>query len=176
MTWRDRIAAIPVWAWLGVMFLASVALRFVLAHRHPGPWIYDDELIYAALAKSFAATGHFAVRDSPGLQGYGPIYPLLIAPAYRAFPDLAHAYTVAKGINAVVMSAAVLPSYLIARRFLGRPLALLAALLAIALPSMEYTSTIMTENAFYPSSCSARSGCCAPSSGRRSGRSSSRSR
>ena len=150
MSWRARLEAIPVWVWLGALYLASVGFRILLARRHPAPWIYSDELIYAALAKNLAATGHFAVRDIQGLLGYGPLYPALIAPAYRVFTDLAHAYTAAKGINAVVMSAAVFPAYLIARRFLGRWLALLAALLAVAIPSMEYTSTIMTENAFYP--------------------------
>jgi hypothetical protein len=150
VSWRTRLAAVPVWVWLLGVFALSVAFRFVLAHRHPAPWIYDDELIYAALAKSFAASGHFAVRGVSGLQGYGPLYPLTIAPAYRAFTDLAHAYTVAKGINSVVMSAAVFPAYLIARRFLGAWLALFAAVLAVAIPSLEYTSTIMTENLFYP--------------------------
>ncbi len=31
----------------------------------PSPWIFQDELLYSELAKSFAATGHFAVREVP---------------------------------------------------------------------------------------------------------------
>jgi hypothetical protein len=47
------------------------------------------------------------------------------------------------------MSLAAVPVYLIARRVLTAPLALAAAGLALALPSLLYTGTLMTENAFY---------------------------
>ena len=66
------------------------------------------------------------------------------------FTDLAHAYTAAKGINAAMMSAVVFPAYLIARRLVGRWSALFVAVLAVSIPSLEYTTTIMTENLFYP--------------------------
>ena len=49
-----------------------------------------------------------------------------------------------------VMSLAAIPTYLIARRLLPPGLSLLAALLAVALPSLAYTGTLMSENAFYP--------------------------
>jgi hypothetical protein len=42
------------------------------------------------------------------------------------------------------------PAYFLARRVLAEPLALVAAALAVAVPSMVYTATLMTENAFYP--------------------------
>ena len=48
------------------------------------------------------------------------------------------------------MSLAAIPAYLLARRVVPARLALLAAVLAVALPSMVYTATVMTENAFYP--------------------------
>ena len=48
------------------------------------------------------------------------------------------------------MSLAAVPAYLLARRVLPTGLSLLAALLAVAVPSMVYTGTLMTENAFYP--------------------------
>ena len=69
---RARLEAVPVWAWLGALYVVSVVFRIVIARRHPAPWIYDDELIYAALAKNFAATGHFAVRDIGGLWATDP--------------------------------------------------------------------------------------------------------
>jgi len=125
-------------------------VRLALAKPHPAPWIFADELVYSSLAQSVAESGHFAIRDAPGLQGYGPGYPLLIAPAYVIFDDIAHAFAAAKAINAVLMSLAAVPVYLIARRLVSVPLALAAAALALAIPSLIYTSTIMTENAFYP--------------------------
>ena len=47
------------------------------------------------------------------------------------------------------MSLAAIPAYLLARRAPGAALARRAPL-AVALPSLAYTGTLMTENAFYP--------------------------
>ena len=155
---RTWIAAVPAWLWLGALVLASAGIRLALAKPHPAPWIFPDELIYAHLAESFASSGSFAIRDSPGLQGFGPGYPLLIAPAFAVFDDLAHAYAAAKAINALVMSLAAVPVYLIARRLVPVWLALVAATLAVAIPSFLYTGTILTENAFYPAFAAAAFG------------------
>ena len=101
------------------------------------------------------------------------LYPLLLAPAYLLFDSLPDAYAAARTINAVVMSLAAIPAYLIARRLLATGLSLLAALLAVALPSLAYTGTLMSENAFYPSFLLAPGRCCgAPTSRRRSASSS----
>ena len=115
----------------------------------PGPFIFTDELTYSELAKSFAAGGHYLVRDVP-TSGYGVVYPVLISPAYRLFHDLPQAYAAVKVINSVVMSLAAIPAYLLARRMLPTRPSLLAAVLAVALPSLAYTGTVMTENVFYP--------------------------
>jgi len=147
---RRLAAAVPVWVWLAGMVVVSTVVRTALAKRHPAPWIFDDELIYQSLASSFGTTGHFAIRGIRGLMGYGPGYPLLISPAYAVFHDFAHAYAAAKAINSLLMSLAAVPAYYIARRVVSRPLALFAALFAVTIPSMQYTGTIMTENAFYP--------------------------
>jgi hypothetical protein len=140
------------------MILVSAGVRLALAKPHPAPWVFPDELIYSNLAESFAETGRFALRDSPGLQGYSPGYPMVIAPAYAIFHDLAHAFAAAKAINALVMSLAATPVYLIARRLVPVWLALVAAALALAIPSFLYTGTILTENAFYPAFAAAAFG------------------
>ncbi len=113
------------------------------------PFIFVDELIYSELARSFAAGGEFLVRGEPS-GGYGVLYPVLVSPAYVLFDSLPAAYAAVKAINAVLMSLAAVPAYFLARRMLGPGLSLLAALLAVAVPSMVYTGTVMTENAFYP--------------------------
>ena len=141
---------IPAWAWVTVLVVVSAGLRLMLGLRDPSPWIFQDELLYSELAKSFAATGHFAVRETPGVGGFGFVYPALISPAWALFDRVPAAYDAAKAINAVLMSLSAIPVYLIARRVAGTALALLATVLALALPAMIYTSTIMTENAFYP--------------------------
>jgi hypothetical protein len=114
------------------------------------PWIMVDELVYSELAKSFAASGHFEIRGAAAGGSYGFVYPLLISPAYRLFDSVPDAYLAAKAINSVVMSIAAVPAYFLARRVLNQPFALAAAVLSVALPSLVYTGTLMTENAFYP--------------------------
>ncbi|MFL6011402.1 MAG: glycosyltransferase family 4 protein, partial [Gaiellaceae bacterium] len=147
---RSRLARIPPWVWLVALVVFSALFRYGLSRRVVAPWIMVDELIYSELAKSFAAHGHLLIRDAPATSSYGVVYPVLISPAYRIFSSVPDAYVAAKAINSAVMSLAALPAYLLARRVLSTPSALVAAALAVALPSLLYTGNLMTENAFYP--------------------------
>jgi hypothetical protein len=146
---RERAARIPDAAWLTGIVVVSVLGRLWLVHKMPGPYIFVDELIYSELAKSLVETGSFAIRGVP-VHGYSILYPALIAPAYWLFDALPNAYAAAKATNALAMSLAAVPAWLLARRVAGRVLALLAAVIAVAVPSMAYTATIVTENLFYP--------------------------
>jgi len=140
---------VPVWVGLCGVVVVSAAVRIVLVGRSPAPWIMVDELIYSELGKSVASDGRFLVRGVPST-GYGFVYPLLIAPAFRAFGPVPDAYAAAKVINAVVMSTVAIPSYFLARRLLAPWLSVAAAGFAVLIPSMAFTGTLMTENAFYP--------------------------
>lgn len=139
----------PAWASLAVVVVLSAAFRLQLSRDSPAPWIFVDELIYSELAKSLAAGGDLLVRDAP-TAGYGIVYPLLISPAWALFDSVPDAYAAAKAINAVLISLAAVPAYALARRVVGHGFALAAAVLAVAIPSLVYSGTIMTENAFYP--------------------------
>jgi hypothetical protein len=143
------VRAVPVWAWLAGIVVVSAVVRYALGRGIVAPWIMIDELIYSELAKSFAASGHFEIRGEAS-NVYGFVYPVLISPAWAIFTRVPQAYSAAKAINAVVMSAAAVPAYFLARRVLARWYALLAAALTVAVPSMLYTGMLMTENAFYP--------------------------
>ena len=145
----DRLRFVPAWAWLGAIVLASFALRAWLARQMVAPFIMTDELTYSELARSLAAGAGTKVRDLP-VSGYGLVYPLLISPAYIVFHSLVDAYGAVKTIGALTMSLAAIPAYFLARRVVRSALALLAAVLAVAVPSMAYSGTVMTENAFYP--------------------------
>jgi len=146
---RDRIGRVPTWAWLAGIVGASFALRAVLARGMAAPFIMVDELVYSELARSVADGAGFAIREVPA-SGYGVVYPLVLAPAYAVFDSLPTAYGAVKTTNALVMSLAALPAYWIARFVVGRGPALLGAVLAVAIPSLAYTGTVMTENVFYP--------------------------
>ncbi|MCP9486986.1 MAG: glycosyltransferase family 39 protein [Gaiellaceae bacterium MAG52_C11] len=145
----DSLRRVPTWAWLAGIVAGSIVFRAWLGSRMPAPFIFTDELQYQENARSLAAGEGIEVRDEP----YGIVsvlYPLLLAPAYLLFDSLTDAYAAARTINAVVMSLAAIPAFLLARRVLPAGLSLAAALLAVALPSLAYTGTLMSENAFYP--------------------------
>jgi hypothetical protein len=146
---RARALAVPVWAWLGGIVIVSIAVRVALAGKMAAPWIMIDELVYSELAKNLAAHGQFLVRGVPS-RGYGFVYPLLIAPAWKLFGPIPEVYTAAKTINGVLMSLAAIPAYFLARRVLPVKLSLFAAALAVLVPEMLFTGMLMTENAFYP--------------------------
>ena len=119
----DRLRRAPAWAWLAVIVAGSIAFRAWLGSRMPAPFIFTDELHYQENARSLAAGAGIQVRDEPfGIVSV--LYPLLLAPAYLLFDSLPDAYAAARTINAVVMSLAAIPAYLIARRLLpARPVA-----------------------------------------------------
>ncbi len=142
--------AVPAWAWLAGLVALSALFRYALARRSVAPWIMVDELVYSELAKSFASSGRLLIRDHPVGLSYGFAYPVLISPAYRLFAAPPQAYAAIKVINAVLMSSTAVPVYLLARRVVSRSLAVAAAVLALAVPALLYTGTVMTENAFYP--------------------------
>ena len=139
----------PAWAWLVAIVAGSFAVRAWLARGMLGPFIMVDELIYSELGRSLADSRELLVRDVAST-GYGIVYPALISPAYAVFERLTDAYAAVKTLNALVMSLAAIPAYLLARRVVGQGLSLLAAVLAVSLPSLVYTGSVMTENAFYP--------------------------
>ena len=142
---RDRAPALWVAAIVGV----SSIVRCAIGLGVPSPWILPDEVVYSELAKSIAAGGFPSVRGVPEL-GWGVVYPMLIAPAWAMFHDPFWAYRAALVINAVVMSLAAVPAYLLARMFVSSRASLLVAAMTVLVPSMAYTGVVMTENAFYP--------------------------
>ena len=134
---------------LAAVVLGATGFDSLLALPIRAPRIFGDELIYWELSRGFAWTGHLTVRGGSAPR-YGPVYPALLALAQRIGGDQTAAFAVAQVLNAVLFSLAAVPIYAIASRVLTPRPALLAALLAVVLPSCVYTSTMMTENAFYP--------------------------
>ena len=88
-------------------------MRIWLAGRIVTPWIMVDELVYSEMAKSFASSGHFLIRDAPS-DVVSVAYPALISPAWWFHP-MSTTYGVAKALNVVLMTAAAIPLFLWAR-------------------------------------------------------------
>jgi len=143
------LRSIPSWAWLTVIVAVSTILRTVLARDMVAPFILVDEIIWSEISRGIVDAGEPLIRDEPD-PGYCAVYPLLISPVYALFDNLVDAYAGVKTLNALLMSLAAVPAFVLARRVVRDGLALLAAVMTVAIPSMAYTGTVMTENPFYP--------------------------
>jgi 4-amino-4-deoxy-L-arabinose transferase-like glycosyltransferase len=148
----DRaLARIPVAVWLLGIVALSALFRYWLARSSPTPWIMPDEYIYAELSRSLADTGHFSVNGAAmATWSYGPLYPLLIAPAWLLAGSATSAYAAIQLINSILMSTAAVSAYYLGRRVLDKQLSFFLALLAVLVPSMVYSSKAMTESLAYP--------------------------
>jgi Dolichyl-phosphate-mannose-protein mannosyltransferase len=145
------LARIPTAFWVGAIVVLSAAFRFLNARTSPTPWILPDEYIYAELGRNLADSGHFVVNGAPmAAWSYGPLYPILLAPVWLLTSSTAQAYAAAQLVNSFVMSSAAVFGYLLGRRALDRRSALFLAVLTVLVPSMVYSSKMMTESLAYP--------------------------
>ena len=144
-----RIAAIPArYALAGIVGL-SFLVRLAAVLAHATPLYFPDEYIYGTLARSLAETGKLAIRGAPA---HFPalLEPLLAAP-FWLFHDPMLAYRLTQGLNALAMSLAAVPVYLLARRLgLGAGLALGAAALTVASPDLLFASFLLADPIAYP--------------------------
>jgi hypothetical protein len=140
---------IPSWAWLTAIVVVSTLFRALLARDMVAPFILVDEIIWSEIARGIADAREPLIRGEPD-PGYSIVYPLLISPVYLVFDNLVDAYAGVKTLNSFLMSLAAVPAFLLARRVVRDGYALLAAVLTVAVPSLAYTGTVMTENPFYP--------------------------
>jgi len=138
---------VPI-ALAGIVAMAT-ALHATLALRSPSIWIVPDELIYSELAKSLGHGDLPRIRDEVSFE-WGLGYPALLAPIWAVFDDVTKAYTIAKVVNALVLSLTAVPAYFLARRFVTENYALVVAALTVTMPPMLYAGTLMTEVALYP--------------------------
>lgn len=124
------------------------AVIFLLSVGHESPRRYQDEFLFWALAKSFAAGDGLTWRGVDlNLRSW--LYPVLLAPSFWLSSTIAGAYTVTHLINSMMMVGTIFPAFLMARLFLGQWQATLAAIFAISVPAMNYAGIIGTENLGY---------------------------
>lgn len=144
-----RLAAVPARAVLAGIVGLSFLLRLAAALVHATPLYFPDEYIYATLGRSIAETGRPLIR---GVPAHFPalLEPLLAAPFWLpGDPELA--YRLTQGLNALAMSLAAAPVYLLSRRLgLGTWLALGAAAVTVASPDLLYASFVLADPIAFP--------------------------
>jgi hypothetical protein len=142
---RGLTTRVSLTAIVGVSF----AVRAVASAAHPVPRYFPDEYVYTAIARSLGA-GHV-----PAVRGAAAHFPALLAPLLAAplqalfSPELAYRLTQAE--NALLMSLAAVPVYLLARRLaLSSRYALACAAFAVLIPDLVYSSYTLSDPVAYP--------------------------
>jgi hypothetical protein len=127
-------------------FLVIAGLYVWQASRHPTPWLFSDEIEYAQISRAISETGVPARR---GVEYWGTgLFPWLIAPFWW-IDNLQTAYSAVKTFNVLVMTAAIFPTYALARTVMARPYALLAAVGTVVAPVFIYSAMVMQEPVAY---------------------------
>lgn len=145
----SRAATVPARLLLTGIVAASFLLRFVAALWHTTPLYFPDEYIYSGIARSLAESGRPLIRGS---SAHFPamLEPLLAAP-FWLFHDPATAYRLTQAENALAMSLAAIPMYLLVRRLGGGSWpALAAAALTVASPDLFFASFVLADAIAYP--------------------------
>jgi hypothetical protein len=138
------------WAVGGLWLGLAIALA-ALTTQVRDWFAMTNELLYERRAISVSKS----LSPLPSVHGvvihsYDQLYPLLIAPAF-ARGLVPNDLRVAHGLNAVIISSACIPAYLLARRALVRQWAsLVVAGLSVFMPWIFLASFLLTEVAAYP--------------------------
>src|SRR5213075_2367175 len=145
----DRVAAIPAKYVLGGVVGLSFVVRFVVALAHATPLYFPDEYIYGSIARSLAEHGR------PLIRGGSAHFPAMLEPLAAApfwlFHDPQLAYRLTQAENALAMSLAAIPVYLLVRRLGGGTWpCLAAAALTVASPDLFFTSFVTADAIAYP--------------------------
>lgn len=134
---------------LTLVVLGSFLVRIVASAAHPVPRLFPDEYLYTAIARSLSEGRLPAVR---GASAHFPalLTPLLAAPL-QAIAGPTTAFRLTQAENALLMSLAAVPVYLIARRLsLPTRHAFLAAVFAVAIPDLVFSAYTISDPAAYP--------------------------
>ena len=84
-----------------------------------------------------------------GDYGYGPLYPILVAPLVWLGGDRETAFVLAQLLNTLAFALVAIPVFLLGGRVAGPGLALVAAVLSILVPSSVYAAGVLTESVAY---------------------------
>ncbi len=156
-SWIDgALEALPL---IGLVIIVLTFYGYQ-AYLRKTPWLFGDEDEWSQISRAIATTGHAARRGAP--TSFKSLYAFLIAPAWW-IKNTHTAYSTIKYINVVVMTAASVPTYLLARMLVSRRSALAAGVLAIAIPGMAYSTFIIPSRLPTPGSRSAAGWSCAHS-------------
>ena len=146
---RTRGLALSAPVVLVALVGTSASVRFLLALFHPTPLLFADEYIYSTLAHELATTGRPTIRgEAAGFPAL--LQPILTAP-FWLLGDAGIALRSTQALNAVAMSLAAVPVYLLGRKLgLHTWFTLAAAALTLLVPDLFYVPFVLGEPIAYP--------------------------
>lgn len=142
----QRFPAAPLAIWL-----ACGAVLAAVTSRVSDWFVMTDELLYERLALSVSRM-HSPLPHVHGqsIPNVGQLYPLLLALPFWS-GRVGHDLRTAHAFDALVMSSAAVPAYLLTQRVTQKAwAAALAAFLTVAVPWIVLSSFLLTEVAAYP--------------------------
>lgn len=135
---------------LVILFALSAAIRFLLSLASVNmPIVYIDEGLYVNIARSLFTRGEVLYRAQPISYVY-LAYPIALLPLFL-LPSSVSLYRAVQVWNALLMSSAVFPAYLLGKKLeLSQKRSLLLALFTALVPEMALSSFLTAESLYYP--------------------------
>ena len=132
---------------LAAIVVGAFVVYGVLSTLVGVPRVHPDEVRYMIGASSLVEGDGLSLRG--GEYGFGPLHAAVLSLVLWLSPDLEGAYPWFKLVNALFFALTAVPVYLLARRLVAAWWAVLAAGLAVAIPSSISVGTVMTESMAY---------------------------
>ena len=132
-----------------LLLILSAVLRVILSIFPKSAVTYNDELFYLELSQNIFLRGSLNVYQTP-LHFTKLLYPLLLSP-FHAVSDGVLRTQLISVFNALLVSSALIPGYLLARRILKKNWQVVLSLLVLAFsPNLLFSLTFMAENLYLP--------------------------
>lgn len=134
-----------------IVYPLTVLIRYLLAIKtHYYTTVLIDEHLYYSIARSIANGEGLLFMGQPA--NYTSIlYPLLISPIYRLFPEGTNFFRLIQLFNIFVMNLSIIPLFYLAKRISKNgKLAATIAVLSLFLPDMTLGGLILSESVLYP--------------------------
>ena len=132
-------------------YVALVALYGWQAAERQTVTLFSDEIELTQLSRAIAETGEAALRAGAEPLGFPGLSAWLIAPWWW-IDDVGVAYGGIKLTGVAVMTAVIVPTYLLGRLVLRPGWAVAAAIGAAAVPALAYAPFLVKEPLAYPTS------------------------
>ena len=133
-----------------LLFGISVLFRGIVAAYTGEYVVFYDELLHSKIAQGIA-NGKISFFRGQQIAYSEILYSLVIAPAFAIFKNFDIAHTAVMWINAVLMSSAAFPVYLLGKKFLTKQWTIWSLVTySLLIGEMTYTVQVIQENLFYP--------------------------